>query len=62
MIRVLLADDHGLVRTGLTSLLRAAADIEVVGEAADGAQALALVESSRPDVVLMDCRCRSWTA
>lgn len=54
MIRVLLADDHGLVRTGLSSLLGTAADIEVVGEAADGAQAVALVTSTRPDVVLMD--------
>jgi DNA-binding NarL/FixJ family response regulator len=54
MIRVLLADDHGLVRTGLISLLSTTADIEVVGEAADGAQALDLVASTRPDVVLMD--------
>jgi DNA-binding NarL/FixJ family response regulator len=54
MIRVLLADDHGLVRTGLISLLSTAADIEVVGEAADGAQALDLVAATRPDVVLMD--------
>jgi DNA-binding NarL/FixJ family response regulator len=54
MIRVLLANDHGLVRTGLISLLSTAAGIEVVGEAADGAQALALVTSTRPDVVLMD--------
>jgi DNA-binding NarL/FixJ family response regulator len=38
MIRVLLADDHGLVRTGLSSLLGTAADIEIVGEAADGAR------------------------
>jgi DNA-binding NarL/FixJ family response regulator len=54
MIRVLLADDHGLVRTGLISLLSTAADMEVVGEAADGAEALSLVASTRPDVVLMD--------
>jgi DNA-binding NarL/FixJ family response regulator len=54
MIRVLLADDHGLVRAGLTSLLATADDIEVVGEAADGVQALNLVASTQPDVVLMD--------
>ncbi|HEY3718188.1 MAG TPA: response regulator transcription factor [Jatrophihabitantaceae bacterium] len=54
MIRVLLADDHRLVRAGLTSVLATAEDLEVVGEAADGAQALALVASTAPDVVLMD--------
>lgn len=54
MIRVLLADDHGLVRAGLISLLATAADIEVVGEAADGAKALELIASTHPDVVLMD--------
>ena len=54
MIRVLLADDHRLVRAGLLSLLATASDIEVVGEAADGAQAVELVASAKPDVVLMD--------
>lgn len=54
MIRVLLADDHGLVRAGLRSLLATADDIEVVGEAADGAQALDLVAATHPEVVLMD--------
>jgi DNA-binding NarL/FixJ family response regulator len=54
MIRVLLVDDHRLVRAGLTSLLAAAADVEVVGEAADGAQALEVVASVDADVVLMD--------
>ena len=54
MIRVLLADDHRLVRAGLLSLLATASDIEVVGEAADGAQAVELVASEKPDVVLMD--------
>lgn len=54
MIRVLLADDHALVRVGLMSLLGSAADIEVVGEAADGVQAVELVAATRPDVVLMD--------
>ena len=54
MIRVLLVDDHRLVRAGLTSLLGAAADIDVVGEAADGTQALELAAGVDADVVLMD--------
>lgn len=54
MIRVLLVDDHRLVRVGLTSLLGTAADVDVVGEAADGAQALEQVAATNPDVVLMD--------
>ena len=54
MIRVLLVDDHRVVRAGLTSLLSAAADIAVVGEAADGAQALETASSVEADVVLMD--------
>ena len=54
MIRVLLVDDHRLVRAGLTSLLATAAGVEVVGEAADGAHALEQVAATRPDVVLMD--------
>ena len=54
MIRVLLVDDHRLVRAGLTSLLATAADVEVVGEAADGAHALEQVAATSPDVVLMD--------
>jgi DNA-binding NarL/FixJ family response regulator len=54
MIRVLLVDDHRLVRAGLTSLLGAAADVEVVGEAADGAQALEVAGAVAADVVLMD--------
>ncbi len=55
-IRVLLADDQALVRGGFRMILEARADLEVVGEAADGAQAAALVERLRPDVVLMDVR------
>ncbi|MDQ1742243.1 MAG: hypothetical protein QOE23_582 [Pseudonocardiales bacterium] len=54
MIRVLLADDHRLVRAGLAGLLSTAADIEVIGEAADGRQAVELAETTGPDVILMD--------
>ncbi len=56
MIRVLLVDDHEIVRQGLRLLLENSDDIEVVGEAADGAQALAVVAEIHPDVVLMDIR------
>ena len=55
-IRVLLADDQQLVRTGFRMILRAEADIEVVGEAADGAQAVDAVRRLSPDVVVMDIR------
>ncbi|MBA2699004.1 MAG: response regulator transcription factor [Nocardioidaceae bacterium] len=54
MIRVVLADDHSLVRSGLEQLLKGDAEIEVVGMAADGAQAVELTLANRPDVVLMD--------
>jgi DNA-binding NarL/FixJ family response regulator len=56
MIRVLLADDQGLVRAGFRMILRAEAGIEVVGEAADGAEAIARARETEPDVVLMDIR------
>lgn len=55
-IRVVLADDQTLVRAGFRSLLERAGDIEVVAEAADGAEALAVVRSRPVDVVLMDIR------
>jgi DNA-binding NarL/FixJ family response regulator len=53
---VLVVDDHPVVRSGLIGMLAVTDDIEVVGEAGDGEEALALVESTRPDVVLMDLR------
>jgi DNA-binding NarL/FixJ family response regulator len=55
-VTVLLVDDQALVRTGFRVLLDAEADITVVGEAADGAAAVAQARSARPDVVLMDIR------
>jgi DNA-binding NarL/FixJ family response regulator len=55
-IRILLVDDHPLVRSGLRSLLEAEPDLRVVGEAADGAAAITAVRHLQPDVVLMDLR------
>jgi DNA-binding NarL/FixJ family response regulator len=56
MIRVLLVDDQALVRAGFRALLDAQADIEVVGEASEGAEAVALANEHVPDVILMDIR------
>jgi DNA-binding NarL/FixJ family response regulator len=53
-VRVLLADDHALLRAGIRALLEKMPGIEVIAEAANGRHALALMESQRPDVVLMD--------
>ena len=55
-IRVLLVDDDPLVRAGLRMILSSSAEIEVVGEAGDGADAVTAVQAHRPDVVLMDIR------
>ncbi len=55
-VRVLIVDDDALVRTGLSMILGAAPEITVVGEAADGAEVAAAIETHRPDVVLMDIR------
>jgi len=55
-IRVLIADDHPVVRSGLAGMLGVEADIDVVGEASDGEEAVALATSLRPDLVLMDLR------
>jgi DNA-binding NarL/FixJ family response regulator len=55
-IRVLLADDHPVVRTGLTGMLAGEAGLEIVGEAGSGDEALAMARALRPDVILMDLR------
>jgi len=53
-VRVLVADDHAMVRQGLCSVLKQYSDIQVVGEAANGEEAVALADSLQPDVILMD--------
>lgn len=54
LIRVLLVDDHAILREGIRFLLSASGEIEIVGEAGDGVEALEMVESLKPDAVLMD--------
>ena len=54
MIRILVVDDHPVVRAGLVMMLGTQADMEVVGEASDGQEAVAKVSVLKPDVVLMD--------
>lgn len=56
MIRVIVADDHPVVRAGIVGLIALDDGIEVVGEASDGAEAVDLAEATRPDIVLMDLR------
>ncbi|NQW88691.1 response regulator transcription factor [Curtobacterium sp. VKM Ac-2861] len=56
MIRVVVADDHPIVRSGIVALLQDADDIDVVGQASDGRAAVSVVLAERPDVVLMDLR------
>jgi len=56
VIRVVVADDHPIVRAGIVALLQDADDVEVVGQASDGEAAVAITLAERPDVVLMDLR------
>jgi len=60
-IRVVLADDHVFVRDGIKSLLENEANIEVVGEATDGLEALKIVETSKPDLLILDIRMPNMT-
>jgi DNA-binding NarL/FixJ family response regulator len=53
-IRLLIVDDHPVVRDGLRGMLSSDPDFEVVGEASDGAEALTMAEAQMPDVILMD--------
>lgn len=62
MISVVIADDHALVRQGLSALLEAAPQVQVVGEAGDGGEAIALVERLLPDVLLLDFMMPGWYA
>jgi DNA-binding NarL/FixJ family response regulator len=59
-IRILIADDHAVVRSGLHSILEMEGDLVVVAEASDGHQALALAQEMLPDIVLMDIKMGDW--
>jgi len=59
-IRVLVVEDHHVVRQGLVSLLNVVDGIEVVGEAADGIEAIAQFRAHLPDITLIDLRMREW--
>src|SRR2546426_12548828 len=59
-VRVLIADDHALVRSGLRSILDLEPEIEVIGEAGDGHEALAQAQELLPDVILMDINMGDW--
>ena len=61
MIRVLLADDHALVRAGIHSLLQGMREVQVVGEASSGEEAVEMADRERPDVVLMDIAMKGIT-
>ncbi len=54
MIKVLIADDHGIVRTGLRALVKAEPDLQLVGEAAGGYEAIALIDKTHPDILVLD--------
>lgn len=55
-IRILIADDHAIIRAGLRSMINGSGDIDIVGEAADGTEVLTLAAERRPDLVLLDVR------
>ena len=61
MITVLLCDDQHLVRSGFRLILETEPDLQIVGEAGDGHEAVRLARERTPDVVLMDVRCPAWT-
>ena len=59
-VRVILVDDHAILRDALRALLHAAPDVQVVGEAANGKDAVAVAEQLAPDVVVLDLEMRGW--
>ena len=61
-LRVLIADDHGIVRSGLRKLLESEDGIEVVAEAADGLEARDLALSEQPDLAILDVKMPNWAA